>query len=115
MSKNKIKPGDLVRVVEREPTDSQWRRLPNYYGQKDSSLWQYVAGRTYEVFSVDEDVNCVCLNLGGILVWFLDEWLISADMDRESKLAEERKEGRRQIEAVNKKRDDMLRELFTRK
>ena len=115
MSKNKIKPGDLVRVVEREPTDSQWRRLPNYYGQKDSSLWQYVAGRTYEVFSVDEDVNCGCLNLGGILVWFLDEWLISADMDRESKLAEERKEGRRQIEAVNKKRDDMLRELFTRK
>ena len=115
MKNDTFSPGDQARVVEQEPTDAQWRRLPKYYGQKDPSLWQWVGGRTFDVFSVDEDTKCVCLNIGGVLVWFLEEWLISASADRESKLEKERKEGQRQIAAVNKKRDDMLRELFTRK
>jgi len=106
-----------VRVRAKPPSSAEWAKLPTYYGQKDPALWQYVSDRTYEVFDVDAAAGCCCLNVGGILVWFLNEWLIRevGYRDKEAELAEERAEGQRQIDAVNKKRDDMLKELFSRK
>ena len=114
---DKFKEGGWVRVMPAAPTDKQLLRLPRpKRTARDGTIimYEYFAGGIYQVTEVCNGDFTVALNIDGRARWFDPDWLITVeDPDRLKEQDIRFKEGMRQIEAADKRRDEIFKHMLT--
>lgn len=114
---NKFKKGKWVRVMPTPPTEKQLLRIPHTKRvARDGTEIDYdrMAGGIYQILEVCDGDFTVCLFVCERRRWFDPDWLITVDDPERLRDQDIRfKEGMRQIEAADKRRDEIFKHIFS--
>ena len=115
---DKFKQGGWVRVMPSPPTEAQLLRVPHNKRRDDGwnppPNYTEMAGGIYQILDVSDGDFTICLNVGGYERWFDPDWLITVEDPERLKEQDIRfKEGMKQIEAADKRRDEIFKHMLT--
>ena len=115
---DKFKVGGWVRVMPTPPTEKQLLRVPHpkrqSYGWAPPPDYSETAGGIYQVVEVSDGDFTVCLSVKGNNRWFAPDWLITIeDPERVREQDIRFKEGLKQIEAADRRRDEIFKQIFS--
>ena len=114
---DKFKVGKWVRVMPTPPTEKQLLRVP--YKKRTTHrgtevIYENFAGGIYPIAEVCDGDFTVCLNIDGRRRWFDPDWLITVDdPDRLREQDVRFREGLRQMEAADRRRDEIFKQIFS--
>ena len=114
---DKFKVGNWVRVKPAPPTDKELLRVP-HNKRRDSSYrtadYETTAGGIYQIAEVCDGDFTICLIVGHYRRWFAPDWLITIDdPDRVREQDLMFKEGLRQMNAADRRRDEIFKHIFS--
>ena len=115
---DKFKVGGWVRVSPAKLTEKQLLRVPHrkrYTSVLGGGVnYEVAAGGIYEIIEVCDGDFTVCLDVEGQIGWFAPDWLITIEDPTRAKEQDVRwKEGMKQIQAADRRRDEIFKHMFT--
>jgi hypothetical protein len=112
---DKFKVGKWVRVMPRPPTEKQLLRVPQTKRVSSGGtviMYENFVGGIYQIAEVCDGDFTICLNIEKRRRWFDPDWLITVDEpERLRKQDIQLKEGLRQMEAANRRRDEIFKQM----
>jgi hypothetical protein len=114
---DKFKVGKWVRVMPSPPTEKQLLRVPETKRVSRGGtviMYEHFVGGIYQIANVCDGDFTICLNIEGRGRWFDPDWLITVDEPERRKDQDIRlKEGLRQMEAADRRRDEIFKQMFS--